>query len=345
MNKYPCELIEDLMPLYIEGDVSRETKEIVEEHVRGCDNCRKLQQVYSNDEFNIESFKDDLPQANTFKKWMKGLKVRTYIAASVLLIVVTAIGIIGYRAGKNSKTDILSLKTIVKAFNREGLHIEKNASVFPDAYEIEGIQPEIYRIGDTQDQLLIYVFESFAEREDAVRESDKYTNPYDFEHISYNAKNAFIVYMPFKLSQRNEKELEAFGEIRNLISEITFEDLNDGKEIVYKGESDSWQGTVTLKYYQHWWQDGEGANHYDSYHTITPYIKYKMTPTEDIGPISVEYETVGSAGKTTGATLEKDGHVRVGSGGGNGMMPGEDDTFDFTITWNGKEEKLILKAQ
>ena len=33
LNKYPCELIEDLIPLYIEDDLSNPTKEIIEEHM------------------------------------------------------------------------------------------------------------------------------------------------------------------------------------------------------------------------------------------------------------------------------------------------------------------------
>ncbi|AVM23660.1 anti-sigma factor family protein [Bacillus pumilus] len=37
-----CYLIEELLPLYIEGDTSAETKKIVAEHLQSCESCRRL---------------------------------------------------------------------------------------------------------------------------------------------------------------------------------------------------------------------------------------------------------------------------------------------------------------
>ncbi|MFJ5963545.1 anti-sigma factor family protein [Bacillus sp. NPDC093026] len=37
-----CYLIKELLPLYIEGDCSAETKKIVEEHLRSCEICSHL---------------------------------------------------------------------------------------------------------------------------------------------------------------------------------------------------------------------------------------------------------------------------------------------------------------
>ena len=51
MNNYPCELIEDLIPLYIEEDISSITKEIVEDHLKECESCNVCSE-YSNNELN-----------------------------------------------------------------------------------------------------------------------------------------------------------------------------------------------------------------------------------------------------------------------------------------------------
>ena len=40
MNKIPCEVIQDLMPSYIDGLTSPVTSRVVEEHVEGCEKCR-----------------------------------------------------------------------------------------------------------------------------------------------------------------------------------------------------------------------------------------------------------------------------------------------------------------
>lgn len=37
-----CEIIKDLIPLYIDGCCSEESEKVVEEHINGCDECKKL---------------------------------------------------------------------------------------------------------------------------------------------------------------------------------------------------------------------------------------------------------------------------------------------------------------
>ena len=45
MNKIPCAIIKDLLPLYIDGLTSEETNALVEEHLAECDGCRLTYQV------------------------------------------------------------------------------------------------------------------------------------------------------------------------------------------------------------------------------------------------------------------------------------------------------------
>ena len=39
--KNECSIVRDLLPLYVEQMVSAETGEFVEEHLEGCEACRK----------------------------------------------------------------------------------------------------------------------------------------------------------------------------------------------------------------------------------------------------------------------------------------------------------------
>ena len=41
MSKISCHVIQDILPLYVDGIVSEDTKEMVEEHLRECESCRK----------------------------------------------------------------------------------------------------------------------------------------------------------------------------------------------------------------------------------------------------------------------------------------------------------------
>ena len=41
MNKINCNVIGDLLPLYVDGAVSEDTKKLVEEHLAECADCKK----------------------------------------------------------------------------------------------------------------------------------------------------------------------------------------------------------------------------------------------------------------------------------------------------------------
>lgn len=343
MSKYPCELIEDLIPLYVEDDVSDATKKIVEEHIEECENCKELVHEYSNDEIKIEDFKEDLPEAKTFKKWMKKLKIWGWVSSIVVLIAFITIGILSYKIGEDAKKDVLTLKTIVKIFEKEGLSLEIDKSKSPDEYDLGGIKPSIFSIEDSRDTLLIYVFDSFREKEKILDETDKFDNHYSLEEFPYHAKNSLIVFIPNEIPG-NEEEFKAIGDKLNLISETTFKYLNNGKERVYKGESENWEGTVTMKYYENWFKDEVGIQ-YDSYYTNYPMIKYKVSDLDDVGSIDFEYKTANGGGQSTGLTIDKDGYVKAGASGGNGTILSEDNEITFIIKWNGKEERIVLKAQ
>ncbi|SDH72934.1 Putative zinc-finger [Pseudobutyrivibrio sp. 49] len=42
MSKFECELVNDLLPSYIEKKTSSQTNQFIEEHFRSCDECREL---------------------------------------------------------------------------------------------------------------------------------------------------------------------------------------------------------------------------------------------------------------------------------------------------------------
>jgi len=340
MIKYPCEMIEDLIPLYIEGDVSDATKEIVEKHLKDCKNCSALAEEYSNDELKLIDFKEDLPQANTFKKSMKKLKMWGLIIATVAIVAAIAIGTIGYKIGEKPKNDILTLKTIVKTFEKQGMVLKEDSSKSYDEFELSGVKPAIFAIGDKKGTLLVYTFKSFVERKDIVEKSNKFNDSY----YSFNAKNALLVYVSAQ-NTLTEEELKIIGETRTLISDIVFKYLNDGKVVIYKGESTNWEGTFTVKYYEHWWKDEKGTLHYDAYTEESPLVKYKMADITSVGPINFEYKTTLGGGSSTGSSLDKEGYSSLGNSGGTGVMHRENEDVNYIIKWNGKKENIILKAQ
>jgi len=343
VNKYPCELIEDLIPLYIEDDLSQTTKEIIEEHMKECKNCSMLLQEYSDDELKVADFKEDLPKADTFKTWMKRLKVWGFIVSVLILIGFIVTGVLGYKIGEDSNKNLLSLGKIVKTFKAEGIPLKKDRTKSPEDYDLKGVRPAVYSIGENKGMLLIYTFRSFGEKEKILNENDKFDNPYTFEEFIYHAKNSLIVFKPSEIPKAVE-DLENIGKTAGLISSIVFKDLNDGKERIYKGDSENWEGTYIYKFYEHWYQDEDGS-HYQSYQEYLPVIKYKKTDIDSVGPITFEYEAGTSSGRGEGLTLDKDACVKLGGSSGNGSILKEGEEVRFTVKWGDKEETIVLKAQ
>jgi len=270
---------------------------------------------------------------------MKKLKIWGLITAAVAIVAAIAIGTIGYKIGEKPKSDILTLKTIVKTFEKHGMILKEDSSKSPDKFELSGVKPTVFALGDKKGTLLVYTFKSFVERRAIVEKSNNYNDSYN----SFNAKNALLVYVSNQ-NPLTEEEMKSIGETRVLISDIVFKNLNDGKVVIYKGDSKSWEGTFTLKYYEHWWTDEKDKLHYDAYNEGFPSVKYKMSDITSVGPINFEYKTTSSGGSSTGSRLNKEGYTGFGIGGGSGSGFSKDNDVTYTIKWNGKKENIILKA-
>ena len=73
MKKYdlPCNVIVDLLPLYNEGACSEESREIVEEHLQSCEECREL---CGNIAIPVKEADTKPSETETFRKVSKKLK-------------------------------------------------------------------------------------------------------------------------------------------------------------------------------------------------------------------------------------------------------------------------------
>ena len=54
MSNFECELVNDLLPSYIEKKTSAETNQFIEEHFKSCEECRELYEAMI-DEVSIEN--------------------------------------------------------------------------------------------------------------------------------------------------------------------------------------------------------------------------------------------------------------------------------------------------
>ncbi len=87
---YPCGVIRDLLPLYVDGVATEESKAIVEEHLRVCQECQKCYEAMLSGEFSTTS-NDDMEErqmAESLKKVKSKIdkKMRTTILCAVAAV-------------------------------------------------------------------------------------------------------------------------------------------------------------------------------------------------------------------------------------------------------------------
>ena len=96
MSKLSCNIIKDLLPLYIDKVCSSDTVEAVEEHIKGCPLCEaELLNLHNDTDIKPEIDKDiDKAVKNANKKIKNGKKKVVIKTLSIILIITMVLGTI-----------------------------------------------------------------------------------------------------------------------------------------------------------------------------------------------------------------------------------------------------------
>lgn len=277
-------------------------------------------------------------------------KSKFYIIAIIAaVVVILAVIIVGPITTPSAASGWLTENEIIDTFIAHDLALEKDSSKNSSNYAIGGIKPGIFRLKEYDATLYIYIFDSLNER---------YENfiLWDFDNIdsiefngsvnAYHSKNASIVLeAPFGNGDiLNSNEISEFSKLANVISDTVFLYLNDGKTIVYHGESEHWRGTYTLKYYSNPIEDENGQRYLDTYHWETSQLAYRGDDLENIGAISYKLKRgLSSGGEGTSLIMNDEGIVHLGGSGGSGGGNNLPQEIAITVIWNDQEESLILE--
>ena len=97
MGKVNCNVIQDILPLYIDDTVSDDTKELVEEHLQNCEICQKVYQETKLDlanDLNVsvqtKKSSNEASDLKSFKKFFKRRKIKTILFSIVSTIILSA---------------------------------------------------------------------------------------------------------------------------------------------------------------------------------------------------------------------------------------------------------------
>lgn len=84
MNK-DCEIIKDLLPLYVDDVCSTGTKELVEKHLKNCNECQKILKNMEKDEHNINS--DEKESIKSFNNKIKRNKTKAVVISLIIFVI------------------------------------------------------------------------------------------------------------------------------------------------------------------------------------------------------------------------------------------------------------------
>lgn len=81
-----CDIIADLLPLYVDKKTKEKTNSFVQKHLAGCENCRQAY-IFMKDSFtDILIEKKDTKKKKT--KWLKKIRLRFLLYGYILLLAV-----------------------------------------------------------------------------------------------------------------------------------------------------------------------------------------------------------------------------------------------------------------
>ncbi|MBE6107520.1 MAG: hypothetical protein E7192_02640 [Erysipelotrichaceae bacterium] len=139
--KMHCDIISDLIPSYVDGVCSEKTKELVEEHLLECEQCRELVKSLNTD------LMPEISQIDAKKPWQK-IKRASFIKM-MLIFVVSPMLLFGLfvgwctLSGEGLSLDALMYRSQANAFlNDLSLSDYASASQYLSCYGSENVQFE-----------------------------------------------------------------------------------------------------------------------------------------------------------------------------------------------------------
>lgn len=359
----PCELVQDILPLYVEGDVNPRTKTLVEKHLEECSPCRDFLKELKNEEPVLDNIPENLPEPDTFKKWFKRFKAGAIAGLIVLILAAVGIGMVSYKAGTVAEKEMISTKDVVRVLKKAGLSVKAGQSsvIDPSECKLGDVQPKVYGLDEEGiGQLYIYEFDSTLARRTILEgiksmEDDPFTS-LQIPSVAYAAKNIVIVAV-LNISEENwQSDYDKVAPITQILGKTIFHDLNQGEKWVLHGEGKHWEAKLVISAYEEGWTGEDGYMKFKLYMSKTPLVNYKGNPKE-VKDISYSFEYLN--GKST--LTEEEYHQgnfdeeRIGFYRGSPLYWGihgntthtidKSQTGKFSVQWNGEEESFELTLQ
>ncbi len=87
MVKVTCDIVKDLLPLYVDEVLSEDSRKLVDEHLESCSECKNYYNQLKDDDISVEKATDDKA---TIKKIRRRLNLKKIIVGCIVAAIVGA---------------------------------------------------------------------------------------------------------------------------------------------------------------------------------------------------------------------------------------------------------------
>ena len=185
MSKLSCNIVRELLPLYVDGVLEQEVKEELEQHFKECEECTHLLTSMQEEQDNI--IKKDKKSVNYLKKYRRRL---FKVSGIVFILLLFIVGVIAILLHELIIGDTITYKNIE---DYKGASFYGNA-VFPDK-DTECIAGEYYY--QKRDEIFAPKYQVYLKMEYTKEQYQKEIERLENWELNYYAT-------PFKLYVDNE---------------------------------------------------------------------------------------------------------------------------------------------
>lgn len=245
---YPCGIIRDLLPLYIDDVCNEESKQAVHNHLLECEKCRSYCEAMKS----FEGFEDkrsdhseDSKMASSLRNIKKTInkKIRNIVLCAVAAVLVV---IVGFNLLFNAAIKNVSLEDITVSANVYSLaeHIESPADEAPDSESVTIFSDE----NDNSEKIQVKIPElgTITLTEDTIEKCQYATvisvgSEYFLRTIESDVTDNTIYITAFKTTLLNNKALDYQKQIYSLelqeINRIVFVNRNGAETVLWSREA------------------------------------------------------------------------------------------------------------
>ncbi|TCK92673.1 hypothetical protein EDC19_1827 [Natranaerovirga hydrolytica] len=269
------------------------------------------------------------------------MKLKKRLIVAVCLIIIMVLSGCTKDQGPSLKEGLFSNEDVKRILEEEGLDLTK-VSEQPSMKVDTNITPTSYEVGENEDTLFIYSFDSISSCKEFL---SIFHSTYNIEnenlllHI-YAAKNIAIVYEP------PQEFSAATAAVSQNISNAVFYRMNDVKKVAFQGGGDYWNTNLDLEYFEYEWEDDKGEERLEYYGRYELSMTFLDENSEEVSDLVYQFSI--NENRSIGERISsQEGESVLEKGATYSRSstidrPIENEALDFMIEWNNYEENFTL---